>query len=89
MPAQRLITFTTDFGVNDHFVGTMKGVIYQINPAAQIVDICNGVNSFDILDGALARGALMAACGLALIGLAARGFARAARRATAERERPA
>jgi len=53
LPAQRLITFTTDFGVNDHFVGTMKGVIYQINPAAQIVDICNGVNSFDILDGAL------------------------------------
>jgi len=48
-----LITFTTDFGVNDHFVGTMKGVIYQINPAAQIVDICNGVNPFDILDGAL------------------------------------
>jgi len=31
----------------------MKGVIYQINPAAQIVDICNGVNPFDILDGAL------------------------------------
>ena len=53
MPAQRLITFTTDFGVNDHFVGTMKGVILQINPSAQIVDICNGVNSFDILDGAL------------------------------------
>jgi S-adenosyl-L-methionine hydrolase (adenosine-forming) len=53
LPAQRLITFTTDFGVNDHFVGTMKGVIYQINPAAQIVDICNGVNSFDLLDGAL------------------------------------
>jgi S-adenosyl-L-methionine hydrolase (adenosine-forming) len=53
LPTQRLITFTTDFGVNDHFVGTMKGVIYQINPAAQIVDICNGVNSFDILDGAL------------------------------------
>ena len=53
MPAQRLITFTTDFGVNDHYVGTMKGVIYSINPAAQIVDICNGVNSFDLLDGAL------------------------------------
>ena len=41
------------------------------------------------LDGALARGAMMAACGLALIGIAARGFARAARRATAEREGPA
>lgn len=51
--AQRLITFTTDFGLNDHYVGTMKGVILSINPAAQIVDICNAVQSFDVLDGAL------------------------------------
>ena len=51
--AQSLITFTTDFGQNDHYVGTMKGVILNINPAAQIVDICNAVQSFDILDGAL------------------------------------
>ncbi len=51
--AQRLITFTTDFGLNDHYVGTMKGVIVSINPAAQIVDICNSVQSFDVLDGAL------------------------------------
>jgi S-adenosyl-L-methionine hydrolase (adenosine-forming) len=51
--AQRLITMTTDFGVSDHFVGTMKGVILAINPSAQIVDICNSVHSFDILDGAL------------------------------------
>jgi S-adenosyl-L-methionine hydrolase (adenosine-forming) len=50
---QRLITLTTDFGANDHSVGTMKGVILQINPTAQIIDICNGVNSFDLLDGAL------------------------------------
>jgi len=51
--AQRLITFTTDFGLNDHYVGTMKGVILSINPAAQMVDICNAVQSFDVLDGAL------------------------------------
>ncbi|MBZ5630625.1 MAG: SAM-dependent chlorinase/fluorinase [Acidobacteriia bacterium] len=51
--AQRLITFTTDFGLNDHYVGTMKGVILSINPTAQIVDICNAVQSFDVLDGAL------------------------------------
>jgi hypothetical protein len=49
----RLITLTTDFGLNDHFVGAMKGVILNINPQAQIVDICNSVQSFDILDGAL------------------------------------
>jgi len=49
----RLVTLTTDFGLNDHFVGAMKGVILSINPQAQIVDICNAVNSFDVLDGAL------------------------------------
>lgn len=49
----RPITFTTDFGMNDHFVGAMKGVVLNIHPTAQIVDICNSVQSFDILDGAL------------------------------------
>ena len=32
-----MITFTTDFGLTDHYVGTMKGVIYSINPDARIV----------------------------------------------------
>ncbi len=48
-----LITFTTDFGLNDHYVSTMKGVVLNINPAAQIVDICNNIQSYDLLDGAL------------------------------------
>lgn len=51
--AQRLVTLTTDFGLNDHFVGTMRGVILNVNPQAQIIDICNSVQSYDILDGAL------------------------------------
>ena len=52
--AQRpTITLTTDFGNNDHFVGTMKGVILDIVPDAQIVDICHSVQAFDVLDGAL------------------------------------
>ena len=50
---QRLVTITSDFGVNDHYVGTMKGVILNINPEARVVDLCNAVQSFDILDGAL------------------------------------
>jgi S-adenosylmethionine hydrolase len=54
VPLQRLITFTTDFGVTEHYVGAMKGVIKNIHPAAIIVDITNSVQSFDILDGALA-----------------------------------
>jgi S-adenosyl-L-methionine hydrolase (adenosine-forming) len=48
-----LITLTTDFGLNDHFVGTVKGVILDIVPEAEIVDICHAVQAFDVLDGAL------------------------------------
>ena len=44
---------TTDFGVSDYYVGAMKGVIYNINPAATVVDISHSVQSFDLLDGAL------------------------------------
>jgi S-adenosylmethionine hydrolase len=51
--SNRLITLTTDFGISDHFVGAMKGVILKINPEARILDISNSVHSFDILDGAL------------------------------------
>jgi hypothetical protein len=48
-----IITLTTDFGLNDHFVGAMKGVILNILPDVEIVDICHAVQPFDILDGAL------------------------------------
>jgi hypothetical protein len=48
-----IITLTTDFGLNDHFVGAMKGVMLEIAPEAQIIDISHAVQPFDILDGAL------------------------------------
>jgi S-adenosyl-L-methionine hydrolase (adenosine-forming) len=48
-----IITLTTDFGTNDHFVGVIKGVILDIAPEAEIVDICHSVQAFDVLDGAL------------------------------------
>jgi S-adenosyl-L-methionine hydrolase (adenosine-forming) len=51
--SKSVVTFTTDFGVEDHFVGTMKGVVLGINPDAQLVDICNAVPPFDVLAGAL------------------------------------
>ena len=52
MPRKPIITLITDFGTNDHFVGTMKGVIYTINPDAEIVDITHKVASYDIFDAA-------------------------------------
>lgn len=49
----RFITLTTDFGVSDYYVGAIKGVIYNINPAATVVDISHSVQSYDLLDGAM------------------------------------
>jgi len=49
----RIITLTTDFGLNDYYVGAMRGVILGVNPEAAIHDICNTVQSFDLLDGAM------------------------------------
>ena len=53
MAHRPIITLTTDFGSNDHFVGVMKGVILDIVPEAEIVDICHSVQAFDVLDGAI------------------------------------
>ena len=54
--ARPIITLTTDYGTNDHLVGTLKGVILKINPDVNIVDITHNVTSYDLLDGALAIG---------------------------------
>jgi S-adenosylmethionine hydrolase len=55
--ANAIITLTTDFGTDDHLVGTLKGVILKINPEVTLVDITHHVTPFDLLDGALAIGA--------------------------------
>lgn len=47
-----LITLTTDFGLTDHYVGTMKGVILSRSPEARIIDISHGVAPFSIWEGA-------------------------------------
>jgi S-adenosylmethionine hydrolase len=47
-----LITLTTDFGLADHYVGAMKGVILSICPRARIVDISHGVGAFEIAEAA-------------------------------------
>jgi S-adenosyl-L-methionine hydrolase (adenosine-forming) len=46
------ITLLSDFGLRDHFVGSMKGVIYSINPQVNIVDISHEVGSQDIVEAA-------------------------------------
>lgn len=47
-----VITLTTDFGVSDHYVGTMKGVVASRSPGATVIDITHGVAPFSIWEGA-------------------------------------
>jgi S-adenosylmethionine hydrolase len=43
-----IITLTTDFGESDYFVPAMKGAIYTINPAVEVVDVTHQVPAHDI-----------------------------------------
>jgi S-adenosyl-L-methionine hydrolase (adenosine-forming) len=56
MPSRRppIITLTTDFGLTDHYVGTMKGVILSRCPDASIVDISHEIPAFSTYAGAYA-----------------------------------
>jgi S-adenosylmethionine hydrolase len=53
VPPSPIITLTTDFGLDDHFVGTVKGVILNIAPDACLVDISHAIDPFDVIGGAL------------------------------------
>ena len=48
------ITFLTDFGLEDDFVGTCHGVMKRIAPDSQIVDLTHGIRPGRVLQGALA-----------------------------------
>ena len=47
------VTFLSDFGLQDDFVGTCHGVIKRIAPDVQIVDITHGIPPRAIVQGAL------------------------------------
>ncbi len=49
----RFITFLTDFGLQDDFVGTCHGVMKGIAPDAEIIDITHGIPPQGVLQGAL------------------------------------
>lgn len=44
----RIIALLTDFGEEDYFVASVKGVILSVNPRACLVDISHRIPAFDI-----------------------------------------
>jgi len=47
-----VITLTTDFGLKDHYVAAIKGVILKLCPNAQIVDVSHTINRHDVREAA-------------------------------------
>ncbi len=47
------ITFLSDFGLTDGFVGTCHAVMKRIAPDAQIIDLTHGIKPQEVLQGAL------------------------------------
>lgn len=48
-----LVTLLTDFGLQDHYVGVLKGVLLARAPHVQVVDLCHEVRPQDVHGAAL------------------------------------
>jgi S-adenosylmethionine hydrolase len=48
-----LITFLSDFGLEDDFVGTCHGVMKVIAPEVEVLDITHGIQRHGVLQGAI------------------------------------
>jgi hypothetical protein len=51
-----VITLLTDFGLHDHFVGVMKGVVLAICPEAEVVDISHDLSPMAVGEAAFLLG---------------------------------
>ena len=53
MERYRYITFLTDFGLQDDFVGVCHGVIARIAPDARVIDVTHGIPPHAVQQGAV------------------------------------
>ena len=53
MSAPRTISFLSDYGLDDDFVGVCHGVMAQLAPAVRVIDVTHGIPRHDIRTGAL------------------------------------
>lgn len=48
-----VVTLTTDFGLADHYVGVVHGVVLRFHPQARVVDLCHQLEPYDLVGAAL------------------------------------
>lgn len=53
-PRYDTVSFLSDYGLRDEFVGIVKGVIADIAPHARVIDLTHEVPPFDVRAGSLA-----------------------------------
>ena len=63
------ISFLSDFGLDDEFVGVVHGVVARIEPQLRVIDLTHGITRGDVRAGALAllRGIQYLPEGVALV----------------------
>jgi S-adenosylmethionine hydrolase len=49
-----IVSFLSDYGLTDEFVGVCKAVVLRAAPTAQIIDVTHGIPAYDVRGGALA-----------------------------------
>jgi S-adenosylmethionine hydrolase len=49
--SSRILTLTTDFGMTGSYVAALKGVLLEMAPGAQLVDVCHTIAPQNILEG--------------------------------------
>ena len=52
MQENRIVTFLSDFGTADGYVGSVKGVIKSLAPQTDIIDISHDIKPFNITGAA-------------------------------------
>jgi len=52
-PVRPIITLTTDFGLQDPYVGQLKGALLKGCPAATLVDISHAIPAWDVVTAAI------------------------------------
>lgn len=53
MPRPKIVTFTSDYGLEDEFVGVCRGVMLNIAPELKVVDVHHNVLRQDVRHGAV------------------------------------
>lgn len=54
MPRYDTVSFLSDFGTDDEFVGVVKSVIRNLAPQVTVIDLTHGIPPFDVKAGGLA-----------------------------------